>query len=336
MYSMKFIEKVSHYLSVGLEKWIINDQQKKEILWLIKAESSNIGFMKILSIIGVICIGIGVILIISSNWSEFPNFIKLLLSILLPIASLGIWYFFIYVQTELKIIGNAFILLWGILLWAAIALIGQIYNLDGTVGSLLLMWFTISLPLVFIFRLKTLAILSTALIYGVIFYYCTEEFFSIWRDLKYILAVFTVISSIFTIWCYFINKMLSWEYNFLLMPVCIISLKILFFVLFLGTLDNELMFLWENLLWILMHNLLFLGSIIFVIWWANKNHEILLRHSAFVWIGIYIFAKYILLFSWYLQAWVFFIVAGLFVITLVYSFIKINIYLKNQDTTPSL
>ena len=75
-----------------------------------------------------------------------------------------------------------------------IALIGQIYNLDGTVGSLLLMWLVISLPLVFVFRLKALAVMSTALLYGVVFYYSTEVFFTYWRDERHILAVFAVIS----------------------------------------------------------------------------------------------------------------------------------------------
>jgi len=329
---MSFTGKVAHYLNISQEKWIISDAQKKEILQVIDTESSNASFMQILSVIGAICVWIGVILIVASNWSEFPKMVKLILSLIIPVISLAIWYFFTYVQTELKSLGNAFILLGWILIWATIALIGQIYNLDGTVWSLLRMWFILSLPLVFIFKLKTLAIMSTFLLYGVTYYYCTEVFFSSWRDEKYILATFTIISGALTLWAYSINTFLEKQYNYLLMPVCVISLKILFFILFIATLDDSFMFLWDNFVSVIIHNLLFLWTVIFVMWWANNNHEILLRHATFIWIGVYIFAKYILLFSGYLQAWVFFIVTGLFIIGLVYSFIKINRYLNRKET----
>jgi len=298
---MSFTGKLAHYLKLSEEKWIITLAQKDDILALVKDESSSVGFMKILSIIGAVCIGLGVILIISSNWSEFPRFIQLVLSIMLPIISLGIWYYFTYVQSELKILWNAFLLMGGVLIGATIALIWQTYNLDGTVGSLLLMWFILSLPLVFVFKLKTLAVMSTALFYWVIFYYTTEEFFASWRDEKYILAVFAVISGSITIASYLLSKACKWKYNYLINPVWVISLKILFLVL-----------------------------IGFTMWWANKNHEILLRHATFVWIWLYIFTKYIELFSGYLQAGIFFIVTGFFIIGLVYSFIKINKYLEKK------
>lgn len=330
---MSFTGKLAHYLKLSEEKWIISLTQKDDILALVKEESSSVGFMKILSIIGAVCIGLGVILIISSNWSEFPKFIKLLLSIMLPVVSLGIGYFFTYVQSELKILWNAFLLLGGVLIGATIALIWQTYNLDGTIGSLLLMWFILSLPLVFVFKLKTLAVMSTALFYGVIFYYTSEEFFSSWSDEKYILAVFAVISGSITIASYLLSKACKWKYNYLINPVWVISLKILFFILFVGTIDNWFMFLGESFAWVLMHNILFLGVVGFTMWWANKNHEILLRHATFVWIWVYIFTKYIELFSWYLQAWIFFITTGVFIIWLVYSFIKINSYLSKNNTT---
>lgn len=330
---MSFTGKLAHYLKLSEEKWIITLAQKDDILALVKDESSSVGFMKILSIIGAICIWVGVILIISSNWSEFPKFIKLLLSIMLPIVSLSIWYFFMYIQTELKILWNAFTLLGWVLIWATIALIGQTYNLDGTVGSLLLMWFILSLPLVFVFQLKTLAVLSTALFYWVIFYYTTEEFFISWRDEKYILAVFAVISGAITIASYIIAQTYKWKYNYLVTPVGIISLKILFFILYIATVDNWFMFLGDSFALVLAHNILFLWVIGFTMWWANKNHEILLRHATFVWIWIYIFTKYIELFSWYLQAGIFFIVTWFFIIGLVYSFVKINSYLNKNNTT---
>jgi len=65
---------------------------------------------------------------------------------------------------------------------ACIALIGQIYNLDGTVGRLLLMWFILLLPVIYVFKLKTLSVLATGLFYGICYYYIFEVFLTSWRD----------------------------------------------------------------------------------------------------------------------------------------------------------
>lgn len=329
---MSFTGKINHYLGMSQDKWIISAKQKGEILALVESESGWMGFMKILSVIGAVCVWIWVLLVIASNWSDFPRLLQLLLSIMLPVVSLWLGYYFTYTQRELLTLWNAFSLLGWLLIGASIALIGQIYNLDGTVGSLLRMWFILSLPLVFIFKLKTLAVLSTALFYGTIFYYTTEVYLDSWKDEKYILAVFSVISASLTVAAYMLNSVLNKKYNYLLMPVCAISLKILFVMLFLPTVENYFVFLGDSFFAEIIHNLLFLWTLVFTMWWANKNHEILLRHATFIWIGVYILVKYFSLFNGYLSAGIFFITTGLFIIALVYSFIKINNYLNSKST----
>lgn len=328
---MNFQEKVSHYLNLSQDNKIITEEQKKKILALIEEESSHIGFMKILSVIGAICIGTWVILIIASNWSELPRLIKLLLALSLPVISLLIGYYFSYVQKDLKILGYSFTFLGWLLLWATITLIWQIYNLDGTVWSLTLMWFFLTLPLVFVFRLKTLALLAAVLFYTTSYYYISEVIFARWND-EYVLTSFTIISSLVAVWSYSLNSFSKQTHAYMLTPITFLSLKILFFLLFIGTIDSYFTFLGPAI----VHHILFLWVLSFIMYWANKNKEILLRHSTFVWLSLYIVVQYFDLFHNYLSGWLFFITTWLLLIALVYTTIKITNRLdKKSDNTSS-
>lgn len=332
---MSFTKKLHAHLSSWEEKNLISHDQKVKIIDDMKQESSGLWFFKILGTIGAICIGIWVLLIIASNWGYFPKTIQLIIALLLPIVPIVFWYYFCYVQKELQTIGNVFAYLGSILIWGSIALIGQIYNTDGTVGSLLLLWLILSLPLLYVFRFKTIAVTCTALFYWVVYYYSTEVFFVSWRDEQYILALFTVISATVALLSYLGNRTTQKVYDYLLMPVAAISLKILFFCLFMATVDDYFVFLGSWITAVLLHNILFLGIIFFCMWWANKNHEILLRHATFLWLGAWMTVKYFELAWGYLHTGLFFIISGFFLIGLVYGYVKINTYLWKKDNISS-
>jgi uncharacterized membrane protein len=59
-------------------------------------------------------------------------------------------------------------------------------------------------------------------------------------------------------------------------------------------------------------------------WWANNNNEIILRHTSFFWLGLYFAVKYFDWFGSYFSTGIFFISGGIFLIALVYAFVKIN------------
>lgn len=329
---MSFLKKVSHYLTLSEEKNIISHEQKIQILELIQEEKSSLWFLKILAIIGGICIWIGVILLIASNWFWYPRLVQVLLALMLPLVSLWIGYYFSYKQTELKILGDTFLFLWGILIGATIALIGQIYHLDGSVWGLTQIWLLFVLPLAFLLRMKSLSVLATGLFYVTLWYYTTESRLlwqnSLWNE-KYVLAIFTIVSGTLSIWSYILNQFFKGKYQFFFTPLALISLKILFFVLFLGTITEYFNFTGN----ILLQHILFLGTLGFMMWWSNKEHEILLRHSTFVWLGVYIIWQYFQIFHTYLWAGMVFISTGIVLIWIVYGAIKISHYLDNKKTS---
>ncbi len=332
-YSMSCTKKIHTYLNNWEEKNLISYDQKIKIMEDMTEESSGSWFIKILGTIGAVCVGIGVILVIWSNWGLFPKAVQLIIALLLPIIPLSLGYYFCYVQKDLQTLGNVFAYLGSLLIWASIALIGQIYNTDGTVWSLLLVWLVLALPLLYIFPFKSIVVTCTALFYGVVFYYSTEVFFPSWKDEKYVLAVFTIFSWAMTLLSYTLNTASKKSYEYLFAPIWVISLQILFMCLFIGTLDDSVMFLWEWTVAHIIHNVLFLGVIFFSMWWANKNHAILLRHATFVWLGLWMIAKYFELAWGHLGTWIFFILFGFFLIGIVYGYIKLNAYLWKSDTT---
>ncbi len=326
---MNFKNKLISYLARWEEKNIITSQQKWEILKDIENESSGATFLRIISTIWAICIWIWVLLVISANWSAFPKTLQLFLSLALPISSLLVAYYFMYIQKELNKIGQAFALLWWLFIGASIALIGQIYNLDGTVWRLLLMWFILLLPILYLFKLKTLSVLATGLFYGVCYYYVFEVFFTSWKDEQTILMIFSLISTTTALLAYLWNKVTKQHYDYLFYPVAAISLKVLLFVLFLGTIDEHLTFIADGMAGFIIHNILFLVVVFWIMYWANKNHELLLRHASFVWFGIWLTWKYFDIVWSYMQWWIFFIVSWIVLIWMVYTMIKINKKLWN-------
>lgn len=330
---MSFKRKLALHASRWEEKKIITAKQRVAIMEDIEGESSSGWFLKILGTIGALLIGAWVILIIAGNWSGFPKILQLIMALALPIVSLSLAYYFSYMQIELRKIGQAFALLGWLMIGASITLLGQIYNTDGTVWSLLLIWLIMLLPVLYVFKLKTLSVLATGLFYGVCYYYIFEVFLTSWRDEQYITAFFTFVSGTLALLAYLWNKATKEVYNYMLYPVAAISLKILFFCLFIAAVFNNdwfnFMFLADWFTGIILHNVLFLAVIFSCMWWANKNSEILLRHATFVWFGLWFAWKYFDIVGSYIQGGMFFVMSGIVLIWIVYTLIKMNKKLSN-------
>jgi uncharacterized membrane protein len=203
---MSFKWKFAHYLSLSTEKKIITEKQKTEIMELVASEGGNFGFFRILAIIWVLCIWIGILLVIASNWSSYPDSLQLLMALALPVIFLAIWYYFSYVQKELSILWTAFLFAGALSIGGAIALIGQIYHTGGTVWNLLLLWCILSIPLVFVFRLKVLAFLSISLFYGAVWYILDEKIFTSYKDEEKVFMSLFVISSLMIVYIESMHK----------------------------------------------------------------------------------------------------------------------------------
>ncbi|PKK89211.1 MAG: hypothetical protein CVV64_15495 [Candidatus Wallbacteria bacterium HGW-Wallbacteria-1] len=128
---------------------IIEPLQRGKILELYPSQTDQPSrFASIIALFGAICLGMGGILFVASNWQAIPSFLKTIL--MAGLASSSVWagYHLGYKKGNYPKIGESLVLV-GCILWgASIALVAQIYNIHSphpTNGGIL--WLIGVLPL---------------------------------------------------------------------------------------------------------------------------------------------------------------------------------------------
>ena len=328
---MSFRKKLQGYTEKWVQKGIINEGQKNSILADLEAESSASKLFRVLAIIGVLFVGAGIILIISSNWTYLPKVLKLILILLMPIISVGIGYYLSYVRSEYEKIGNALLFLGALLVGASLALLGQLYNLDGSVGRLLVWWLILTLPFTFIFKFRVFSVLTAVLLYSSMFYLLFLDTSRWWDEesIQTIVRTFTFVPLVVVILSEFLQKKVPTQFVGVFRTFEIVSLKVLFGALFVGLLfDGALALFGDTFGSIVVQNILFLLTVFIVMWVAIKQHNDPLRHSTFFWLGAYLIVKYFAWFWSYMDTGLFFVLFGIFLLGLVYGYIRFSRYIK--------
>ncbi len=300
------------------------------------SETTTNNFFKIIATIGSLFIGVGILLLISSNWEQLPKFLKLILIIAMPVASLGIGYHLSYNLKQYNKIGDSLIMLSALLIGASLALLGQLYNLGGSVAGLLLKWIILTLSLTFIFRFKTLSVISISLFYITILNWIFDTFkYSLEIDI--LMQTFTFLPLTIILISYFSRKNILEKLDTNLnkyKPVQqmfeIVSIKVLLFTLLIGTIDKDLYLLGETFVSGIIQHGLFLASIFSIMYFSNKEHNHIVRNSTFFWLGAYLVIRYFDWFWDYAETGLFFVTFGLFLLGLVYGYIKITKNLDNK------
>jgi len=321
-------QQIINYVTRWKEKKIINSYQKDLILQDIESETPTNSFFKIIATIGSLFIGLGIILVIASNWENLPKILKLILILLMPTSFLGCGYYLTSILQEYKKIGDSFILLGTLLIGASISLLGQLYNLDGSVSGLLMWWFILTISITFLFKYKTLSAVTISLFYLTIFYFIADNY-RIWSSEDLLIQVFTIVPAILIILSYTLRQSIKTNYEIIQKMFELISLKVLFFTLLFGTIDNDLCLFGESLISEIVQNIMFLSTVFYVMWFSNKKYYTILRNSTFFWLGAYMIIKF---FSWFvdlMDSGISFILFGIFLLLLVYGYIKGTKYLDS-------
>ncbi|MFH0892094.1 MAG: DUF2157 domain-containing protein [Candidatus Falkowbacteria bacterium] len=322
---MSFNKKLVSYLNSWVEKSIITSEQRALMLEDLSHESVTGKLFKIFAVIGALFIGIGIILMISSNWEYLPKIVKLVLILAMPIVSLGGGVYLSQTKPDYIKIGDALIIVGTLLIGASIALLGQLYHLDGSISGLLLWWFILSLPVMLLFRFRVLAAISISLLYGCVFAFITDDR-TLMRNEQLVVWTFTLLSLGIIVLSEIIKRIPNFaSFSRVLSMFQIVSLKVLFFALFIGTIDDgNFALLGDSGGSLVLQNFLFLGVVFSVMWYANKNYNLVLRHSTFAWLALYMIVQYFALFLDYMETGIFFVIFGVFLLALVYAYIKIT------------
>lgn len=153
-------------LNRWLSRDIITEKQYKVMLADVQEEQRDARsgrFILIVSVLGALLLGTGLILFFASNWESLGHFTKLILITLLPIIPLAGGYYLSEIKKDFPILGKSLIFLGVLLIGASLALYGQLYHLDSDLKSLFLTWFLLSIPFTYIIPFGALAIVHTIL-----------------------------------------------------------------------------------------------------------------------------------------------------------------------------
>lgn len=149
-------------------KNIINKEQGDAVLSLYKLKrvtaKKKMDMVKVLTLIGVIFVGLGVIFFVGSNWQRIPSHIRTIMLLAITIATLYEGYIFSYEKEGFVNLGKSLLLLASLFWGGTIALIAQIYNIPTSENwYIMLLWAFPIVPIAILFENSYVHILAAVL-----------------------------------------------------------------------------------------------------------------------------------------------------------------------------
>ncbi|HSH24604.1 MAG TPA: DUF2157 domain-containing protein, partial [Massilibacterium sp.] len=139
---------LEHESKQWVEKEIITTDQRKQLLMQYKEKESP----PILPILASILIGIGILTLVASNWSEFENWLRL--TILIGTMVLFYTVGFILYEKQKYVVGSGLLGLGYITLGAGIFLAEQMYQLQAYNANVFAVWGLVGLVLMLLYKEK--------------------------------------------------------------------------------------------------------------------------------------------------------------------------------------
>jgi len=141
-YHREWVRELPKEASRWVNEGLISEDQRTRIVALYPAEAGNSRdrTVMIISILGSLLVGAGVILFFASNWEVIPAAIKVGMIITAVVAAYGSGYYLQFVSGNYPRIGQSLIVLGALLYGAGIWLIAQIFHLDSRFPNGFLFW----------------------------------------------------------------------------------------------------------------------------------------------------------------------------------------------------
>lgn len=134
-----FAERLRRESADWVGRGIVSAEQRDRLLALYPPSDSPSRFLAVLSSVGGVLVALGVILVIASNWEEIGDWVKIAGLIVLLVSAYGAGWTLIR-RGHYPRIGESLVMVGCILFLAGIALVSQIFHLDGRPASALLIW----------------------------------------------------------------------------------------------------------------------------------------------------------------------------------------------------
>ncbi len=148
-----------------------------EQFYLDKQSDSPNRLISVFGVLGALLIGLGIILILAHNWDNFSRTVKTILAFLpLVIGQVLVVYSLAKKKSKVWKESSGTFLFCAI--GSSISLVSQIYNIPGDLGDFMLTWTLLSIPMIYLLRSDTLAILCLS----VATYYAVETGYGYYND----------------------------------------------------------------------------------------------------------------------------------------------------------
>lgn len=118
--------------------------------------------LTIFSVIGTALIGLGIISIIGYNWTSIPRMGRAVIAMTPLTISVIVAIILFYRDIASEAWREGVAIFWVMSIGAAIALISQTYNIPGDLGSFLLVWSVLMVPIAYLMRSVTSSVLYLA------------------------------------------------------------------------------------------------------------------------------------------------------------------------------
>ncbi len=164
---MGIAKKLNNWETAGL----ISLKQKEAVLEYEKQHNRPV-FLYSMLFLGIFCIGLGIISVISSNWEAIPATIKLLADFVLLVLSA--WGIYLSCKAGKSLWTEILLLFYAILILGSIGLTGQLFNLPSSLYKALLFWSVLTFPLLFVSKKLLLPIVWIPIFFTALFLFCCE------------------------------------------------------------------------------------------------------------------------------------------------------------------
>lgn len=315
-------QNIGKLISHWLAKDVITAQQAEHMRADIKLDTSHRTKNRLiaaLSTMGALTVGIGVILFVSSNWDVLPRVLKLFMAVALPIIPLCLAYWILLVKKAHIALGRGALIIGILLIGAAMAIIGQVYNLEPEYTRFLGFWILLALPFVLIFKrtitVVILSILTGAWIFAFLLDHvlkgASEETIFAFTPPLYLAYA----AGLYALGRFCSTKTVDWKNTGKYLRI--LGAKLGIIAMFVTTFS----FYGEAVKDIglniplggsrLIFNLVFIGFLIFVLVKAIRNESESVISMVFFWFGLFILVRYFDLFWKMLPTSLFFIAGGI-------------------------
>lgn len=166
---------IEKHLSELITNNVIDEKIASDISQYYMNKGKNVSNNKIVlafAIIGSVFVGLGTIVLIAYNWHFFNKSVKLFFSLLPLISSSACGLYVVLKKNKQQIWKESVSIIQFFTIGASLAMISQIYQLQGETYQFVLLWVITALPLLFLYNSKVTTILLTSYItYYAIGYY---------------------------------------------------------------------------------------------------------------------------------------------------------------------